>query len=74
MNAEGLGNESVRLAWLACFSHASPNWLQVIESSRDGDEGPITFELGAGEIMGNRLFEVIQCLAAVQDSNARTAT
>jgi hypothetical protein len=31
--------------------------LQVLESSRDVEE-PLTFEVGAGEMMGNRLFQV----------------
>lgn len=29
----------------------------VLENSRDSEEGPTTFEVGAGDIVGNRLFE-----------------
>ncbi len=32
--------------------------VQVLESSRDTGE-PATFEIGAGEIMGNQLFKVL---------------
>lgn len=38
------------------------NALQIIETS-DSSE-PLTFEVGAGEIMGNKMFQVKVCPAA----------
>lgn len=47
-----LQHEAVALHWQNLFS------AQIIEQT-DAD-GPLTFEIGAGEIMGNKMFQVLQ--------------
>lgn len=52
----------------ACFACRT---LQLLESSEQSEE-PTTFEVGAGDIVGNRLFEVgatVCCLACVYDEH-----